>query len=235
MSPRCSTQPGPARRWIRSFRCLSGGLNWTPPRNVLRAAAPYLIVSTIDANDHRVDCERLLVPFGSDGSKVEQILALLQLTSVPGRIQRTKILNNFQMQADLLLSGKIRSGFSKSNPVAAMPVVGNHEVASGTLPAPRESLLDSKPASPGPGEADAATPESRRAARRNVLRAASLSFGKKRLTCTVRNLSATGASIEGANLSQVPDTFTLVLEMESAERACRVVWRRKARIGVRFG
>jgi hypothetical protein len=82
---------------------------------VLRAAAPYIIVSTIDANDHRVDCERLLVPFGSDGSKVEQILASLQLTSVPGRIQRTKILNNFQMQADLLLSGKIRSGFSKSN------------------------------------------------------------------------------------------------------------------------
>ena len=98
------------------------------------------------------------MPFGSDGSKVEQILASLQLTSVPGRIQRTKILNNFQMQADLLLSGKIRSGFSKSN-----------------------------------------------------------------------------SSIEGANLSQVPDTFTLVLEMESAERACRVVWRRKARIGVRFG
>jgi hypothetical protein len=102
MSPRCSTQPRPARRWIGSFRCLSGGLHWTPPRNVLRAAAPYIIVSTIDANDHRVDCERLLVPFGSDGSKVEQILASLQLTSVPGRIQRTKILNNFQIQADLL-------------------------------------------------------------------------------------------------------------------------------------
>jgi hypothetical protein len=80
----------------------------------------YTIVSTIDANDHRVDRERLLVPFGSDGSKVEQILASLQLTSVPGRIQRTKILNNFEMQADLLLSGKIRSGFSKSNPLPAI-------------------------------------------------------------------------------------------------------------------
>jgi hypothetical protein len=75
----------------------------------------YTIVSTIDTNDHRVDCERLLIPFGSDGSKVEQILASLQLTSVPGRIHRTKILNNFQMQADLLLSGRISSGFSKSN------------------------------------------------------------------------------------------------------------------------
>jgi hypothetical protein len=75
----------------------------------------YTIVSTIDANDHRVDRERLLVPFGSDGSKVEQILASLQLTSAPGRIQRTKILNNFEMQADLLLSG--RSGRALANQI----------------------------------------------------------------------------------------------------------------------
>lgn len=195
----------------------------------------YTIVSTIDANDHRVDCERLLLPFGSDGSKVEQILASLRLTSVPGRIQQTRILNNFQMQADLLFSGKIKSGFTKSIPAPAIPAVGVHEVASGTFPVPQEPLRGSKVAPAGPGTADAATGGSRRAARRNVLRAARISFGKKRLTCTVRNLSATGASIEGANLNQVPDTFTLVLEMESTERPCRVVWRKKARIGVRFG
>lgn len=175
----------------------------------------YTIVSTIDANDHRVDCERLLIPFGSNDSKVEQILASLQLTSVSRQIQRTKILNNFQMQANLLFSGKIRSGFTKLNPATAIPAVGAHKFELGA------------PA--------AATGESRRAARRSVLRAASLTFGKKRLTCTVRNLSATGASIEGPNLTQVPNTFTLVLEMESAERPCRVVWRRKARIGVQFG
>jgi hypothetical protein len=175
----------------------------------------YTIVSTIDANSHRVDCERLLVPFGSDGSKVEQILASLHLTSVRGGLQRTTILNNFQMQADLLFSGKIKPGFTKSNPV---PASGG-----------------SRTAQVRPVVADAAIGESRRAPRRNVLRAARISFGKKRLTCMVRNLSATGASIEGAKLTQVPDTFTLVLEMESTERPCRVVWRKKARIGVRFG
>ena len=195
----------------------------------------YTIVSTIDANDHPVDCERLLVPFGSDGSKVEQILASLQLTSVPGRIHRTKILNNFQMQADLLFSGKIKSGFTRSDPAQTISTAGVREDASGTLPAPRESMRGTKAARAGPGVPDAAIGESRRAARRNVLRAARISFGKKRLTCTVRNLSAAGASIEGANLIEVPDIFTLVLEMESAERACRVVWRKNARIGVRFG
>lgn len=175
----------------------------------------YTIISTIDTNGHRVDCERLLVPFGTNDSKVEQILASLQLTSVPGKIQRTKILNNFQIQADLLFSGKIRSGFSRSDPVPAILAVGAREVEVGT--------------------SAAANGESRRAARRTVLRSARLSFGKEQLTCTVRNLSATGASIEGASLVRVPDTFTLVLEMESAERPCRVVWRRKARIGVQFG
>ena len=74
----------------------------------------YTLVSTIDTNENRVDCERLLLPFGRDGSKVEQILASLQLISVPGEIRRKKILNNFQIQADVLSSGKIKSGFTKT-------------------------------------------------------------------------------------------------------------------------
>jgi hypothetical protein len=137
----------------------------------------YTIVSTIDANDRRVDCERLLLPFGRDGSKVEQILASLQLTNVPDGVQRTKILNNFQMQADLLFSGKIKAGFTATE------------------------------------LANAATGEHRRATRRNISRAARISFGEESLTCRVRNLSATGASIEGARLTRVPDTFRLVLEI----------------------
>ena len=39
----------------------------------------YSIFSTIDANDTRVDCHRLLLPFGRDDTKVEQMLASLQL------------------------------------------------------------------------------------------------------------------------------------------------------------
>ncbi|MGB6432800.1 MAG: PilZ domain-containing protein [Bradyrhizobium sp.] len=147
----------------------------------------YMIVSTIDTNGHRVDCEALLLPFGRNDS-VEQILTSLRLRSVQGRVQRKKILGNFKIQTDMLFSGKIRSS------------VG----------------------------------ENRRAQRRNVLRAGKISFADQSMTCTVRNVSATGASIEGANLTGTPDVFTLVLEMESTARPCTVVWRKKTRIGVRF-
>ena len=54
----------------------------------------YTIVSTIDTNGHRVDCEALLLPFGRNNS-VEQILTSLRLKSVQGRVQRKKILGEF--------------------------------------------------------------------------------------------------------------------------------------------
>jgi hypothetical protein len=160
----------------------------------------YSIISTIDSNEQRVDCERLLLPFGRDGSRVEQILASLQLKSVQQAVRRKKILNNFKLQADVLFSCRIKSGFT-------------------ALAAP----------------AGGAIGEKRRASRRNIRRAARISFGSESRTCTVSNISATGASIQGANLAGTPDTFRLVLEMESAERRCTVVWRKKAQIGVRFG
>jgi hypothetical protein len=147
----------------------------------------YTIVSTIDTSGHRVDCEGLLLPFGRN-DMVEQILTSLRLKSVQGKVQRRKILGNFQIQTDVLFSGKIRSS------------VG----------------------------------ENRRAPRRNILRAGRISFADENITCTVRNVSATGASIEGTNLNGIPDVFTLVLEMESTARPCTVAWRQKTRIGVRF-
>ena len=72
------------------------------------------------------------------------------------------------------------------------------------------------------------------AARRDVKRSAKISFARKSLTCMVRNVSATGAAIEAANLADIPDSFKLVLEMETAARHCAVVWRRKTQIGVEF-
>jgi hypothetical protein len=147
----------------------------------------YTIVSTIDTYGHRVDCEGLLLPFGRN-DLVEQILTSLRLRNVQGRIHRKKILGNFQIQTDVLFSGKIRSSVGQN----------------------------------------------RRAPRRKVLRSGRISFGDQSITCTVRNVSATGASIEGANLNGTPDAFTLVLEMESTARPCTVVWRKKTQIGVRF-
>jgi hypothetical protein len=194
----------------------------------------YTIVSTIDSHEHRVDCERLLLPFGRDGSKVEQLLGSLQLTSVPGGIRRNKILNNFQMQADLLVSAKIRSGFTNIDPASTSPAMDVHEIGSATDPEPNEPLRASKVAPALSSQAGAATGEYRRASRRNILRAARISFAEKSMTCTVRNISATGALIEGANLNSTPDGFSLVLEMESAARPCTVVWRKNRQIGVRF-
>jgi PilZ domain-containing protein len=76
--------------------------------------------------------------------------------------------------------------------------------------------------------------DKRRAARRTVKRAAKISFAKQHLTCTVRSLSATGASIEAANLAAIPDSFNLLMEMESTTRRCAVVWRKPTQIGVQF-
>jgi hypothetical protein len=157
----------------------------------------YSIISTVDSNEQRVDCERLLLPFGRDGSRVEQILASLQLKSVQQAVRRKKILGNFNIQADVLFSCRIKSGFA--------------------------------------GPAGGATGEKRRASRREIRRAARISFASESRTCTVSNISATGASIQGAKLAGIPDTFRLVLEMETTARRCTVVWRKKAQIGVRFG
>jgi hypothetical protein len=158
-------------------------------------AAVYMIISTIGPMGQRVDCHRLLLPFGRDGA-VEQILASLQLTIVNTRRQ---VVGDFKMQADVVFSGLIR---------------------------PSENSE--------PGKTAATRRDNRRLPRRAVRRAAKISFPGKRLTCMVRDISASGALIEDANLSLVPDNFRLVMEMESAERRCTVVWRKPKRIGVRF-
>ena len=162
----------------------------------------YSVFSTIDSHEQRVNCERLLMPFGRDDEKVEQILASLQLTSIRGGVRRKKILGSFVLQADVLFSGKIPSGFGS------------------TVGSVSQSI-------PGSGR------EYRKAGRRDILRAARINFGRQSLTCAVRNISATGAAIEG-NLAGAPEKFMLVLEMESTARRCTVVWRKKTQIGVRF-
>jgi hypothetical protein len=163
----------------------------------------YSVFSTIDSHEQRVNCERLLMPFGRDDGKVEQILGSLQLTCIQGGVRRKKILGSFALQADVLFSGKIPSGFTSTAGSASQGIPGNGR-------------------------------ENRKAERREILRPARVNFGKQSLICTVRNISATGAAIEGANLAKAPEKFMLVLEMESAARRCTVVWRNKTQIGVRF-
>jgi len=159
----------------------------------------YAIYSTIDANDNRVECHRLLLPFGGASGKVEQMLASLQLTVTD---TAKRVLTHFDIQTDLLVAGKIKPGFTL--PKAA--------------PAP-----DTK-----------AAKDKRRATRRDVKRAARISFGKQNLLCTVRNVSASGASIQVADVAAIPDSFRLVMEMETAARRCVVVWRKATQVGVKF-
>jgi hypothetical protein len=163
--------------------------------------AVYSIFSTIDASDTRVDCHRLLLPFGRDGTKVEQMLGSLQLTTIQGR---GRVLNHFEMQTEVLFAGRIKSGFT---------------------------LVKVEPAKGDPSRSGA---DKRTAARRNVRRAAKISFARQHLTCMVRNVSATGASIEATNLEAIPDRFSLLMEMESTARHCAVVWRKPKQIGVQF-
>ena len=160
----------------------------------------YAVYSTIDANDNRVDCHRLLLPFGGTGGKVEQMLGSLQLTVTD---TRKRVLTHFDIQTDVLLTGRIKPGFTlpKAGPAADAVKTGK---------------------------------DKRRASRRDVRRAARISFAKQNLVCTVRNVSATGASIQVADVSAIPDSFRLVMEMETAARLCVVVWRKTTQIGVKF-
>jgi len=177
----------------------------------------YAIFSTVDANDQRIDCERLLLPFGRDG-KVEQLLGSLQLKGSQGDVRRTKVLADFQLQAEVLFSGKIASGFTGApgdDPATDSQLDGSNDT-------PALALQTGGVAGEHPGES------------RRTMRAARISFDRENITCTVRNISATGAALEGANLAKTPDRFVLVMEMESAARPCKVIWRNKTQIGVQF-
>lgn len=86
----------------------------------LSGCAIYSVFSTWDADNHRVDCERLLLPFGQNGIMVEQIVASLQLISLEGDLDRRSVLEKFKLRAELTFSGKIRSTYAtqKLGPLA---------------------------------------------------------------------------------------------------------------------
>lgn len=178
--------------------------------------AVYAIITTI-ANGHQVECERLLLPFGNAGI-VEQIVASLQLISFQGPVDRRDVRRDFETTCQISFSGTISSDWAARNPqAAAVPEWGAPQAAPATA-------------------ADtSAAADKRMAARRKVFKTGKIYFGKSSAVCTVRDISATGAAIELDNPATVPDTFTLVLEMESASRRCAAVWRKHKQLGVRFG
>ena len=71
--------------------------------------------------------------------------------------------------------------------------------------------------------------------RHRMLKHATIMFGwAAGISCVVRNVSPTGACLEVASHSGIPDTFDLVFDHDKSRRACEVVWRKRLLIGVAF-
>ena len=64
------------------------------------------IITTIDANAHVVECERLLLPFGRDGV-VEHFIAALQLISYQGTVDRSTVAHEFETRCEMTFAGVI--------------------------------------------------------------------------------------------------------------------------------
>ena len=67
-----------------------------------------------------------------------------------------------------------------------------------------------------------------------VLKAGVMSFGLAAISCTVRNLTRSGAMLDIASPLGVPREFTLVISSDDVRHECRIVWIKENRIGVSF-
>jgi hypothetical protein len=76
--------------------------------------------------------------------------------------------------------------------------------------------------------------EGRSAPRYRVKKPAWIEHGGDKITCTVRDLSLTGASLEVSDPRSVPENFTLVVPEDGLRMACRLVRRTEFRMGVEF-
>jgi hypothetical protein len=197
---------------------------------VTSGCAVYEIITTVDANAHVVECERLLLPFG-DGEQVEQIVASLQLISFQGAIERQGFAREFVGRPQLTFTGMILSDAMTRRGTTA--IAARLSPTNGTS-APAQTAMDTREMTEAGSEQQPAA-DKRQAPRRTVLKTGRIRFGRSSEICTVRDMSATGASIDAAGAANVPDKFELVLEMESAARKCTVVWRKDRLLGVRFG
>ena len=54
------------------------------------------------------------------------------------------------------------------------------------------------------------------------------------VVCAVLNFSRAGACILVADTADVPDDFTLILDVDRATVTCRVAWRTRTKLGVSF-
>ena len=77
--------------------------------------------------------------------------------------------------------------------------------------------------------------EHRNAQRHRVLKGGTIAFtGAAGISCTVRNMSNSGAALDVISPVGIPPDFTLVIDGDRAAKPCHVVWRKEKRIGVAF-
>jgi len=76
--------------------------------------------------------------------------------------------------------------------------------------------------------------ETRAAPRFRVAKPARIEHGGEKVTCTLRDLSLTGASLEVTDPALIPANFTLVVPEDGLKVSCRIVRRTDFRIGVAF-
>ena len=76
--------------------------------------------------------------------------------------------------------------------------------------------------------------ETRIAPRYRVAKPAKIDHGGDKISCIIRDISATGAAIEMPDLVRVPAEFILIVPEDRLKLRCRLVWRKGYRIGVAF-
>ena len=74
----------------------------------------------------------------------------------------------------------------------------------------------------------------REAERRRILKPGSIEFDGGVIDCAVRNPSKVGAALDVVTPVGIPDRFTLVVPGDHLRLTSRIVWRKAARIGIRF-
>lgn len=76
--------------------------------------------------------------------------------------------------------------------------------------------------------------DKRKLRRTRILKAGIISFGGSAISCTVRNLTKSGAMLDVVSPLGVPREFTLVISSDDVRDECRIVWIKERRIGVSF-
>ena len=78
--------------------------------------------------------------------------------------------------------------------------------------------------------------ESRVAKRLRVLKSAKLIFNNNQsiIDCGVRDMSTTGAKLNCARATDVPDDVRFLLNQDNTIRDARVMWRRGEMLGIHF-